>query len=137
MAESKNVNDQRILDLRVKLKENGKNLKPVNFRPETHCKFNFNGSDLNLHIISTERLIELQVYLTSQKQACERLKLTDIVIQGFKLDSWLEDVSSKLQFNIYKEELKKHQEIEKKLDVLLSEETKTQLELDQIENLLK
>lgn len=58
-------------------------------------------------------------------------------INGFHLDDWAEDVKTRLQQIVLREDKNVLAKIEKKLDELLSEEKKTELELDELEKLLQ
>lgn len=58
-------------------------------------------------------------------------------VSGYHLDDWAEDVQTRLQQLQVKEDKALLAKIEKQLDKLLSEEKKTELELDELEKLLQ
>jgi hypothetical protein len=78
-------------------------------------------------------LIKLNVYALSMKS----LKIETLNISGYSIDDWMTDIKLKLDILAQKEEEGKLKALESKLATLLSNDKKTELELDSIEKLLK
>ena len=78
--------------------------------------------------------VKLNAYIISAKA----LELIDnYTISGYHANEWMEDILAKLDIASRKDEELKLKEMERKLDVLLSNEKKVELELDSIESMLK
>ena len=61
----------------------------------------------------------------------------DYIVNGFSVDEWIKDIKAKLEIIVMMEEERKLQELENKLHYLLSTEKKVQLEIDEIESMIK
>ena len=64
------------------------------------------------------------------------MKITDFKLSGYSLDEWISDISKKLETHEVKQKQNELKAMEAKLDKLLSEDKKTELELDDIAALL-
>lgn len=64
------------------------------------------------------------------------LEMNDFEISGYKVDKWMNDVRAKINMKTLKNEEAELKRLEEKLDKLLSEDKKTELELDSIAALL-
>ena len=103
-----------------------------------------NDDRYNLNTISDEEvLIEMLRVLLMNKsyrdEACKRLGVEDVkefTWQGFTLDDWEHDLKLRASMVMWDKENKKLALLEKKLKELVSEETKTQMEIDDIEKML-
>lgn len=63
--------------------------------------------------------------------------LNEFKISGFNLQDWIEDIKSRIDILSRKEEERSLKVMEDKLHKLLSENKKVELELDEIESILK
>lgn len=134
-----NVNDQKILELKAQIAEKKEKLKKVNkFTPLTNCSIDFEGTRLNLRVLTKEVLISMLIKLNTYKKSAEELNLvSDYNISGYNINDWITDIKARLDVVMYKEEENKLVAMESKLELLLSNEKKVELEINEIENLLK
>ena len=65
------------------------------------------------------------------------LNMTDFEISGYSVTTWIKDIKSKLEVSGLKKEESDLKKMESKLDKLLSDDKKTELEIDEIAALLK
>lgn len=134
-----NLNDQRILELKKQIETKKEKLgKVTRFVPITNCLIELDEIKYNLQALSKEQLTLLLVKLNSLLISAKDMNLTsDVVISGFGLNDWIEDIVNKLNVISRKNEEKSLKLMEEKLIKLLSEGKKVELEIDEIESLLK
>ena len=134
-------NDERILNLKKQIADQKEGLgKEKRFVPITTCILELFGSKINLHTLITVKdankvLLELNMYSMSGGDL--GIDEDEIAISGFKLSEWIHDVEMKRDSLIYKNEYAKLKKLEEQLDKLLSDDKKTELEIDNIAALLK
>lgn len=133
-------NDERILELKKQIEEKKKELgKQPRFSPVTTCMFNHNGNRINIHALTSIKDINaMLVYFNMYVMSAEDMEISceDIVFDGFAVTDWIEDLKSKktvIEYTAKKEQLTV---LEKKLDKLLSDDKKTELEIDAIADLI-
>jgi hypothetical protein len=133
-----NANDEKILGLRKQIEEKKSKLKGAKkkFVPITNCSLEIDGVRFNLNVLPKEQLISLLVKLNIYKLSISDLKLIDYTISGYKVDDWMTDIKSKLEISALMEEERKLHEMEVKLEMLLSDDKKIELEIGEIESLL-
>lgn len=130
-------NDNRILDLKNLIKEKKEKLASIQkFNPITNCSIFLNEKRYNIHTLCINDLKILAVFLNSLKMSAIDLKYGDIVISGYKISEWLNDINNKINNISLKEEKIKLDKLEYQLSMLLSEDKKTELQIDEIESLL-
>ena len=133
-------NDERILALREQIEVKKKTLgKQPRFSPITTCIIDYNGERINLHTMNTVRDIDqFLVCLNMWVMSAENLGVNpaDIMMSGFSIVDWMDDLRSKREVVVYQEEAKKLNALNKQLEKLLSEDKKTELEIDAIAELL-
>ena len=97
------------------------------------------GIGYDLHSLTTkESLIQLLIKLNIFKQSAIELKLLDECnFSGYNVRDWMSDVQLKLEILSFSEEERKLKTLEQKLDDLLSNDKKIELELDSIQDLIK
>lgn len=134
-----NNNDQKILELKKQIEEKKKKLdKSQKFVPVTNCSIEVDGVRYNIHTLVKEQAIALIVKLNSYAISAKELELLEsYAICGYNVIEWIEDLKAKLDFMSRKEEEQKLKAMEAKLDRLLSDDKKVELELNEIESLLK
>jgi hypothetical protein len=132
-----NANDQRILDLKSKIKEKKKSVGDLKFTPITNCSIDFEGERYNLHANNTEGLTILLIRLNAYRMSMKDLKMESCIISGYEVQDWITDIQAKLKVMFQKKEREELKILEKKLEKLLSEDKRTELEIDSIESLLK
>lgn len=133
-----NKNDERIMRLRAEIDErrNALTKKPAVFHPVTNCLLTLDGVTYNLHVNTTKLLL---VKLNALKLSAEDLGISteEIPISGYPLDCWIADVQNYLQAQQYKQEKAKLDSLEKQLTALLSSDKQTELQIDDLEAMLK
>ena len=132
-------NDSKIMNLKTQIINKRKQLDSVKkFSPVTNCSIEVDGIRSNIQVLSKERLISLLVKLNSYKISAMELELLEeYIISGYKVEDWITDIKAKLDVVSRKDEELKLKVMEVKLDELLSSDKKTELELNEIENMLK
>ncbi len=139
-------NDARILALkklieekREKLCDSGDISSVVTFKPETNCLFVWNNEKKNIRVLREDELplfISLFHSLLVSAEA-QDLPLASVKMDGNPVQGLLKDCKTRYTMLIKAEELRDLQRAEAKLDKLLSEDKKTELELDDLEGFLK
>lgn len=134
-----NKNDDRILELKKQIETKKKAIseKKVRFIPETNCVLNMDGMTINLNVCSDDALVLLLIRLNSYRMSAVNLGMSDFEISGYSIMAWIKDIKSKLEVSSLKKEEADLKKMESKLDKLLSDDKKTELEIDEIANLLK
>lgn len=132
-------NDDRIIELKKQIEDKKKDLseKKVRFIPETNCVLNMDGMTINLNVCSDDALMLLLIRLNSYFMSAVDLGMSDFEISGYSVTVWIKDIKSKLEVSSLKKEEADLKKMESKLDKLLSDDKKTELEIDEIANLLK
>ena len=141
-----NEQDKKILQLKEvvtkKREEVNQAEKP---RWRTNCVFKFRGSEelYNLNVISDPRvLVEILGYLKNEEMAFDlaktQLGLKNLVFtyRNYSIHDWEADLKTRndvIHITMKKKEL---EDLEKKLDSLISSDTKTSLIISDIEKLL-
>lgn len=143
-------NDERILRLKKSIEEKRAEIEKIGkYVPVTTCiiqpKF---GEKINLHVLDENELVLLlswlQAMIIGLSDYVEYGNLDDIdleidepKISGFAIAEWKEDIKNLLRQKKIKSKKLQLNAMEKKLTALLSEDKRTELELDDIEALLK
>lgn len=133
-------NDNTILLLKDKAKKKRAELgTEPKFTPVTTCVFTLYGEKVNIHTLDKSKVL---FYLTQFRSMIEAAKdipdasPEDIIVDGFDITEWYNDLLSKLSTLQYMKKLRDITALEQKLDKLLSEDKKVELELDDIAKLL-
>lgn len=128
-------NDEKILLLKTKIEEKKKAIaKAERFSPTTNCIIN--GSNIN--VLDINSLFDLLVELTMKRTCANNLDMgLTLKYSGFSIDDWIEDITSKIMCLQVSNEKSKLKTMENKLDSMLSSDKKIELELLELENLLK
>ena len=131
-------NDERVLQLKKQVENKKKELadKKRKFVPETNLVLEINGDRVNLNVLNENQLKNILVQLNMYRLSVVDLKMDDFVVSGYTVDQWMNDVRDKLGEKELKREENELKSLEAKLDKLLSEDKKTELELDSIAALL-
>lgn len=129
-------NDERVLQLKKIIDEKKSELKVVKrFTPLTNCVLNLENENYNLNVLQLDDLklllVKLNMYLMSAKDLDVELD-----ISGYSIEDWMTDVKSKMEIFEQKKKESELKTLEAKLDKMLSDEKKTELELDEIAALL-
>ncbi len=133
-------NDDRILTLKKQIEDKKKELgKQPRFSPVTTCMFTYNGNRVNIHTLTSVKDINaMLVYFNIYVMSAENLGINceDVCFDGFSVSEWMEDLRSKKAVVEYTSQKSQLAALEKKLDKLLSDDKKTELEIDAIADLL-
>ena len=134
-----NINDQRILDLKKQIAAKKEKLgKSLRFAPVTNCSIEVEGVRHNIQVLQKEQLVYLMVKLNSYLLSAKDLGVEEeFTISGFLAQDWISDIQSRIEILSRKDEEKLLKAMEDKLTKLLSEKKKVELEIDEIESLLK
>lgn len=95
------------------------------------------GMTINFNVCSDDALLLLLIRLNSYLISAKDLNMTDFEISGYSVTAWIKDIKSKLEVSSLKKEESDLKKMESKLDKLLSDDKKTELEIDEIAALLK
>jgi hypothetical protein len=131
------ANDKKILDLKNVIDSKKSKLKPLKFAPVTNCSIDLDGTRYNIHTLNPEALVFLLVKLNSYALSMENLNIKSFTISGYSIYNWISDIKTKIEILSQKEEEINLKALESKLSTLLSNDKRTELELESIENLLK
>lgn len=132
-------NDDMILALKKQIEDKKSQLnKAKKFLPITNCSININNVQININTLQREGLIGLLIQLHSLQSSAIELELLDEYnISGYNISEWIEDLKNKLEVLSVKQEEAKLKQMESRLNQLLSNEKKTELELEEIINSMK
>lgn len=89
----------------------------------------------NLNIEEKETLEILLIKLNIYRMSMEDLNIW-VQISGYDVIDWIDDINAKLSTFTYKKRKKELEDTEKQLDLLLSEEKKTELEIERLAKIL-
>ena len=132
-------NDEKIIKLKQQIEEKRTKLGNLKrFTPITNCILELDGTTTNIQILSKEKLALLLVKLNLYKMSMENLNMSfdKIMISGYDVRDWMNDILAKIDIISYKEEEQKLKTMESKLEKLLSNEKKTELAIDEIAKML-
>jgi len=130
-------NDEVILTLKEDVKKKKQVLTDFSFKPKTNLVLTLNGKKHNLNVINKFELIYLTSQLLYVTKTLDFLKIKDdLDIDGYPIEDWIDDLKSKYIVLKNKMELKKLEDIEVRLDKLISSDLKTNLELEDIKKVL-
>lgn len=129
-------NDERVLRLKQVIAKKKSELKSSKkFVPLTNCVLDLEGQKYNLNVLHLDDLqlllVRLNMYLMSAKDLDINLE-----ISGCNIAEWITDIRCKIEIFEYKKKEAELKTLEAKLDKMLSDEKKTELELDEIAALL-
>ena len=133
-------NDDRILTLKKQIEDKKKELgKQPRFSPVTTCMFTYNGNKVNIHTLTSisdinAMLVHFNIYVMSAENL--GIDCADVCFDGFSVSDWMEDLNAKKAVVEYTAQKSQLAALEKKLDKLLSDDKKTELEIDAIADLL-
>lgn len=132
-------NDEKILTLKDQIAKKREILaKKPTFAPITNCNIELLGTRCNLHAANREALVLMMCTLQNLQCMAETNHVEDyLIISGYPAKDWITDIKSRLQVMQYNEDAKALNQLERRLDSMLSDDKKTELELDSIAELLK
>ena len=118
-------NDERILSLKAQTR----------FVPETNCILELDGVKYNIHTVTDYYLL---LKLTLLKMSAKEIEINpdDVILSGYPLTQWINDVQSKLDYERYRAEKQKLDSLERQLTNLLSDSKQTELKIDELAAML-
>ena len=129
-------NDERVLQLKKIIDEKKSELKVTKrFTPLTNCVLSLDNQNYNLNVLQLDDLKLLLVKLNMHLMSANDLDIK-LELSGYNVEDWMADVKSKIEIFEYKKKEIELKTLEAKLDKMLSDEKKTELELDEIAALL-
>ena len=130
-------NDDRILILRDKISAQKEQLSKNNkrFSPITNCILDFRGVKYNLNTLNYDLCVNLLVELNALNMSAKDLGVVP-VYSGYTLPEWIADIKNKMTMLDSKKKESELKSMEVQLERLLSEDKKTELEIDKIAELL-
>lgn len=135
---SNSKNDERILFLKNQIQEKKNKLNKISrFSPITNCSIELDGIRYNINVLSNEQLISLLVKLNMYYMSAKDLNLSDTyTISGYLVKDWIMDIKTKINILSRKDEERSLKQMELKLQQLLSNDKKVELEINEIEKTL-
>lgn len=132
-------NDNRILELKKQVDEKRKKIlsNKTKFVPSTNCILELEGNKYNLNVLTEDQLKVLLIRLNTYRLSVDDLQMEPFSISGYLLAEWMNDVRNKLNEKLIRKEEMNLKSMEETLDKLLSEDKKTELELDSIAEMIK
>ena len=141
IKETKMTNDDKIIKLKETIAKKKADLgREPKFTPLTSCMLKVDlGINTNIHTMQSldsvnNALMMLGLYELAAKGM--DISTSEVMINGFTLESWITDLKSKREQILYRKNRKELDELESKLDGLMSEKKKTELAIDDIEKML-
>ncbi|MGL5327678.1 MAG: hypothetical protein ACRDD7_00325 [Peptostreptococcaceae bacterium] len=132
------VNDNKILKLKEEIKKKKEEIsKTKTLKYVTNGVITVDGEVYNLNVKPTNDLLLLLSKLAAYKNSIVEFDLGELIVGGYTISEWIEDIVARIKFNKVKEEETKLKSMEQLLDRRLSEEKKIEIELDEIANMLK
>ena len=133
-------NDEMILQLKKKVEEQKAELAklPRTLQSETSTVFRTDAENLNLRVMSVEQLKLLKVKLHAYAMSAIDLEIgiDEVVISGFSIDKWMHDIDMQVSVLTRVEKEKKLKETEAALNRMLSDDKRTELELQELAKML-
>jgi len=137
-------NDIKVLELKEQIKTKKEELSKVkkssyltNLTINIDIPFSDKVWIKNLNTLSEDELKSLLVYLSLFSKEAESLSIWDIKVNGYVISDYISDIKSKLTELTTKQKMKQLKEMEDKLEKLLSEDKRKELEINELDNLLK
>lgn len=133
-------NDDKILGLKDQIAKKKELLKSSKkFTPITNCNLIMGTERVNLHTLSSkDAIMEVMVRVNMVRLSVNNLGFDgEYKIGGYLVDDWMNDLTSKLNIVNRTAEEAKLKAMESKLTKLLSLDKQTELEIAQIEEMLK
>lgn len=129
-------NDEMILQLKKKVEEQKAELAklPRTLHPETSTVLRQDTENMNLRVMSVEQLKLLKVKLHTYDMAAADLEIgiDEFTISGFTIDKWMHDIDMQISVLTRAEKEKKLKETEATLNRMLSDDKRTELELQEL-----
>lgn len=131
-------NDDKILELKKVIEKKKEDLKKIKkFSPVTNLVLHLEDKTYNLNVLDYDSLRFLLIKLNSYLLSAHNLSMDDFEISGYLLSDWLDDIRGKILMLEMRKKETELKMLENKLESMLSDDKKTELELEQIAEMLK
>ena len=129
-------NDEKIIVLKKKIEEKRASIdKAKKFSPKTNCSLLLNNERYNINTLDKDGVIALLVRVNALRLSADDLCI-ECMLSGYLVTEWIDDLKTKLDIINIKEEESKLKAMESKLDTLLSNDKKVEMEIGEIEEML-
>jgi hypothetical protein len=139
MAEKKlNANDKKILALQKEIASRELMLgKTTGFNPITNCSLTIDSKTVNIQTLSSEDLLLYIARFKSLEMGLQS-EVPDAVLNigGFSISDWITDLKSRYFILNIKNERIRLSTLKQKLSELLTSETKVELEIDKLSQMI-
>lgn len=128
--------DKVILNLKKEIEIKKENLGKTNkFVPITNCNLFLENNRINIHTLTKESILLYIAKLKALELALKQVLPDEVLmIDGYSVKDWIEDLVSKYNILNVNNEKERLRMLENKLNELLSNETKIDLELEKLKN---
>lgn len=128
--------DSKILDLKTAVNEKINNLSQIRFTPFTDCKFTLDGKEINIHTLTEEQCFYYIGILNASIQGFYHFVssfIPDVTIPNESpyIDT-VKDIYLKYRYMLARKELAQLKKDILMLTNRLSEDTKTELEIEEV-----
>ncbi len=131
-------NDLKILELKAVIEQKKLECKlEKKFIPITNCLIEIDNVKYNLHVLQKDELVLLLLKLNSLILSAENLGYLKVNVSGYLLTEWVIDIKNKIEMLNMKDKKLQLTKLEKRLSELLSNDVQIELEIGEIENMLK
>lgn len=126
-------NDERILSLTSAIAKKKEELakQSTRFNPCTNCSLDFRGQHYNVNTLNEEQCEYMAVELMALQMASESLNVV-LKLSGYSVADWIIDLSARRDILRLKSEERKLKAMEEQLNLLLSEDKKKELAIEEI-----
>lgn len=129
-------NDNLIMQLKEKVELKRKELNEFSIPAyKTNLVLDMDGQKTNINVLNEDGLRFLLVKMNMYRLSMKDLEMS-IQISGYDVNDWIDDINAKLSTFAYKKRKKELEKTEEQLDLLLSEEKKTELEIERLAKIL-
>lgn len=134
-------NDDKILELKAEVAKKKEELSKMTKKvtTKTNCSLSLGeGSRININTLKGDTLLYTLITINSYYMSAKDLGLASTYkINGYLMSDWMEDLKSRVEVEEYKTKMKELTAMEEKLGRMLSDDKKTELELNDISSMLK
>ena len=130
--------DERVLALQATVEKKRKELEAAErFAPRTSCSITIDGSVRNLRTLNLEAATITMINFNAMRMSAENLGIDHPTISGYMIEDWIADLRARISQLGVQELRRELAGYQSALDTLLSEETKADMLLAEIEDKLK
>lgn len=140
----KKTMDSLVLELLEKVEKKKEEIKNAKKKPQwiTNCSFQYENKHINIQTIrSKEKLVEIcALIICNKKEKEEAAKLLDIEysysFSGYTDTEWIKDLRTRVKMLSIEDKEKELEELDKRINKLVTSEQRRAMELEQLQKLL-